>query len=162
MSVIAARVLSDCIEIASDSIIIKDDLKCTYKKLRQINNMIIGGCGDADELNMMFVYAKKHKPETATDEGVLKFISGFREYKMQLFDKDLSDNEYFLAYKGVLFVIDGTFVEQVSDYLSIGAGSKYAHAALEAGCSATRSVEVACKLCCYTAGPVEGFKMSIN
>ncbi len=51
MSVIAARVYQDKIVVAADSIIVHGWSKRTanFSKLEYINEMIVGGCGEAQE-----------------------------------------------------------------------------------------------------------------
>ena len=73
MSVIAARVYQDKIVVAADSIIVHGWSKRTanFSKLEYINEMIVGGCGEAQECGLMWRYMQTHRPESATEKDVL-------------------------------------------------------------------------------------------
>lgn len=59
MSVIAGKVYNDKIVVAADSIVVKGWSKRTgnFAKLLEINDMIIGGTGSAEELSLFFRFA---------------------------------------------------------------------------------------------------------
>lgn len=79
MSVVAAKVYTDHIEVAADSIIVQGDMKRSgfFSKLECINDMIIGACGTAREASLMWQFAKTHKPESATERDVLAYMVEF-------------------------------------------------------------------------------------
>ena len=83
MSVIAGKVYNDKIIIAADSILVKGWSKRTgnFAKLLEINDMIIGGTGTAEELSLFFRFAQTHKPESATEKDVLAFATEFANWK---------------------------------------------------------------------------------
>lgn len=156
MSVIAARVEEGCITIASDSILIKDDLKRTnFKKLVEFDNMVVGGCGSAEELSLFFQYAKTHAaPESATTEGILFYLKKFAEWKANINSVDTIDNCYLIVYGNKLFEVDGMFVQEITEYTAIGEGESYALAALYLGHDVIAAVECACEFCSATSEPI--------
>lgn len=77
MSVIAAMVYPEKIVMAADSIMVKDWSKSTsgdFSKINEDNGMIIGGCGSAQELSLMWHYMATHKPSASTCKGVLAIL----------------------------------------------------------------------------------------
>lgn len=160
MSVVAAKVYDNNIEISADSIAVRGYLKCTtnINKIAPINGMIIGGVGTAEEISLMFRYASTHKPEQATESGVLAFITEFSKWKGDYGDHCVN-NHYLLVYGCKLFYIESMLVTEINDYWAIGAGEDFATAALYLGHSAKEAVKVSCELCCYVAEPIKTFEM---
>ena len=65
MSVVVCKIGKDSIEMASDSIIVQGWTKLNNAqnkvvKMMKHNDMIIGGCGNADEISLFFHYMKTH------------------------------------------------------------------------------------------------------
>mgnify|MGYP003304388099 CR=1 FL=1 len=63
MSVVVAKVYTDRIEMASDSIAVRGWSKVNNAankiiKMMKYNDMIIGGCGTAEETSLFFHYMK--------------------------------------------------------------------------------------------------------
>ena len=68
MSVVACKIYKDKIEMASDSIAVKGWTKINNAqnkivKIMKYNDMIIGGCGNSDEISLLFHYMKTHTIE---------------------------------------------------------------------------------------------------
>lgn len=156
MSVIAARVTDKFIEVASDSIISKEELKRTnFTKLIQVNDMIFGGCGSAEELSIFLDFVKEvptiQFPTTAKIRDLMLEFAKVKE----LYTGDAKvDNAYIIAIDGSLFEVDGMFVTQITDYTAIGQGESYALAALHLNHSVQEAVKVAADLCCFVAEPI--------
>ena len=164
MSVIAARIKDGVIDIASDSILVKDDLKRNnFKKVLQTSRMIVGGCGSAEELSLFFDYAKDHQIEAATTQGVRDFLFEFSHTKGVITGDSKIENAYIIAikkpYGNYLFEVDGMFVTEVTSYTAIGQGESYALAALYLNHSVEEAIEVAAEFCCYVEGPVQHYCM---
>lgn len=162
MSVIAGKVYNDKIVIAADSIIVKGWSKRNsgFGKLININDMIIGGTGTAEEMSLFFRFAQTHKPETATEKDILTFITEFASWKHTNYnDNSFLKNTYLIAYDGHLFEIENMFINEIKDFMAIGAGEDYANAALYLGHSPEEAVKVACELCCFVSEPVVKYKM---
>lgn len=164
MSVIAARVLDDKVELAADSILIHGSAKRTdnFSKLISVNDMIIGGVGDAEELSLMWHYMETHKPASIAVKDILSFTLEFARWKSDLDGSTMIENEYLLAYQGHLFHLAGKFVYEVQNFAAIGAGEAYATAALYLGHDPIHAVEVSCQLCCYVSDPIVSFTQSKN
>ena len=160
MSVIAGKVYDDKIIVAADSIIVRGwDLKRTgFSKLAYINEMIVGGSGTAAELSLFFQYMHTHRPASPTESDVLAFVVEFASWKKD-YNEDAVSNMYLLAFKGHLFSIEGTFVNEVKDFEAVGAGEDFALAALYLGHTPEEAVKVSCDLSCYVAEPIMKFEM---
>lgn len=155
MSVIAVKVESDKITIAADSIIIKDDLKRTnFQKLRDLGNMIVGGCGSVEELSLFFEFAKRSKEKLTSVYAVQEFMNKFATYKREYTDDNKINNEYIIIYDKHVYQVDGMFVQEVKDYTAIGEGEPYALTALYLGHSVVAAVRAACNLCCFVSEPI--------
>jgi ATP-dependent protease HslVU (ClpYQ) peptidase subunit len=162
MSVIAGKVYNDKIVIAADSIVVKGWSKRTgnFAKLLEINNMIIGGTGSAEELSLFFRFAQTHKPESATEKDILVFATEFANWKQTNYNNNsFLKNTYLIAYDGHLFEIANMFINEIKDFAAIGAGEDFANAALYLGHSPEEAVKVACELCCFVSEPIIKYKM---
>lgn len=161
MSVVAAKVYSDKVIIAADSILAKGWSKRNtgFAKIVSINGMIVGGCGNAQEVSLLWRYMQTHQPETATEKDVLNFVVEFAKWKRELVSDSSVENSYLMAYEGKLFYIASMFVYEVKDYIAIGAGEDFATTALHLGSTPREAVKVACDLSCYVCEPVVEYEM---
>ena len=164
MSVVAAKVYEKEIIIAADSILVKGWSKrnSNFAKIAEINNMILGGCGSAQEISFMWHYMQTHKPASPTNKDILTFIIEFAQWKNDMGGGNRIDNEYLLAYQGHLFEIQNMLVHEITDYSAIGAGEDFATAALYLNHSPAEAVKVACDLSCYVCEPIIEYKMLKN
>lgn len=165
MSVIAAKVYCDHIEVAADSLLIRgEDMKSmgSFSKIESINDMIIGTSGYAREGAFMWQFAKTHKPASPTERDVLEFVIEFSKVKREWCGESSIENQYIIAYQGSLFVVEGCFVCQIKDYVAIGSGMYFATAALYLGKSAREAVDVACHLNCYVSEPIVSYEMKTS
>lgn len=162
MSVVAAKVYEKEIIMAADSILVKGWSKrnSNFAKIAEINDMIVGGTGSAQEMSMMWHYMQTHKPASATEKDVLTFIIEFSKWKGDMGGGSNLENAYLLAYKEHLFEIEYMFVHEILDYVAIGAGEDFASAALYLGHSPQEAVKVACDLSCYVCEPIIEYKMN--
>lgn len=164
MSVVAAKVYNDKIVMAADSIIVKGCSKRNtgFAKIAEINDMIIGSVGAAEETSLMWHYMQTHKPASCLDKDILTFVVEFIQWKRNLVGNGDIDNTYLLIYQGHLFYIQNMFVYEVSDYSAIGAGEDFANAALYLGHEPKEAVKVACELSCYVCEPIVEYSMNKN
>ena len=156
MSVIAAKVYDNRIEIAADSIIMKDDLKKTnFVKLRQYPNIVCGGCGGAEELSLFFEFMTTVQiTTTVTTQTILNYMHDFSVYKQYYTGCTDVENCYLLVIDNKLFEVDGFFVQEITDYTAIGEGEPYALTALYLGQNPIDAVKTTCELCCHVSLPV--------
>ena len=161
MSVVAAKVYDDKVAMAADSILVKGWSKrnSNFAKIAEINGMILGGTGSAQEISMMWHYMQTHKPASPTEKDVLTFIIEFAQWKNGMGAGSDINNSYLLIYQGHLFEIEYMFVHEVFDYIAIGAGEDFANAALYLGHTPKEAVKVACELSCYVSEPIKEFQM---
>lgn len=160
MSVIAAKVYNDKIVMAADSIITNGWSKRTnnFSKIVEINGMIAGATGTAQEASLMWHYMQTHKPASPSEKDMLTFIVEFAQWKSSIAGSDVA-NSYLFAYQGHLFEIESMLVCEVSDYAAIGAGEDYANTALHLGHAPHEAVKVACELCCFVCEPIVEYSM---
>jgi hypothetical protein len=162
MSVVAARVYKDKIVMAADSIVVRGWSKRTdhdIVKINEINGMIVGSTGYAQELSLMWQYMTTHKPAAATEKDVLAFVVEFSRWKRELIGNGSVDNTYLMAYDGHLFQIEDMLVYEVSEWSAVGAGEDFANAVLYLGNSPRDAVKVACELSCFVAEPIIEYSM---
>lgn len=161
MSVVAAKVYKDKIVMASDSIIVRGWSKNTnndFSKLVEINGMLMGGVGVAEESSLMWQFMKTHKPESPNEKDILEFVIEFAKWKRDITGNYAINNDYLLAYDGHLFVISSMLAYEVTEYCAIGAGEDFANAAMHLGHTPREAVKVSCDLCCYVAEPILEFE----
>lgn len=157
MSVVAIKINEKTIDIAADSIIVKGGTKRTdssWHKLTQVNDMIIGSVGAAEETSLLINFCKTHSILAPTTSDVQTFMCEFLDWKLSKLEDGDIENDYIIVFKGKAFSVNHLFVEEINDYDAIGAGEDFALAALYLGHSAKDAVEVACKLSCYVAEPI--------
>lgn len=163
MSVVAAKVYTDRIDIAADSILVRGwstQIANGFSKLNKINGMIIGGSGSAQELSLMWHYMETHKPAAPTEKDMLAFVIEFSKWKRDLTGDGSMENLYIMAYDGHLFQVERMFVVEVTDYCAVGAGEDYARTALYLGHTPKEAVRAACELCCFVAEPIVELSMT--
>ena len=160
MSVVVAKVYADRIEMASDSIAVRGWSKVNNAankiiKMMKYNDMIIGGCGTAEEASLLFHYMKTHTIDNVDERGILDFIIEFKKWKNDLTGNNSMSNDYILAYKGKCFGISGMLVFPIEDHYAIGAGEDFAQGALFMGASPREAVKAACELSAMVCEPVK-------
>ena len=159
MSVVAVKVDDEKIEVAADSICIRGwqsmrtDQVC---KLMEINNMIIGGVGLAQDNSLMFRFAQTHRPESSTEKDILSFMVEFIAWRKTYSSSEL-ENSYILVCDNRAWRINEMLICEVTSYDAIGAGMDFANAAMYLDHSAQEAVKVACVLSCYVAEPIVHF-----
>lgn len=156
MSVIAAKIYTDKITVAADSILVRGWSKrnSNFSKIANINGMIVGSTGTAEECSLMWHYMETHRPASAAEKDVLNFVVEFATWKNGFGAGSSVDNIYLMAFEGHLFEIQGMFVHEIFDYIAVGAGEDFANAALYLGHSPKEAVKVACDLSCFVCEPV--------
>lgn len=165
MSVIAAKVYDDHVKIAADSIIVRGYFSKrvnNFTKLIKKNGMIIGSTGSCEEASFMWNYMGTHKPKSATEEDVLAFLIEFAEYKNKIGAGSKIENSYLLVFKGRLFHISNMFVQEIEDYIAVGAGEDFSNAAMYLGHDPEKAVKTACELCCFVSEPIISYTQNRN
>lgn len=162
MSVVAVKVTDDKIIIGADSIIAygwtqeKDKLA----KLEEVNGMVIGSVGMAQEGALFRVFCRTRKPREATDEAIVDFMSDFQDWLNDKTGESSVENGYIFVYDKKVFNIEGFYVKEVTDYAAIGAGMDFALAALYLGKTVKDSIKAACHLSVYCEEPINLIKIN--
>lgn len=161
MSVVAARVYKDKVVMAADSIIVKGWSKrnSNFTKIAEINGMILGSTGSAEEVSLMWHYMETHQPASATEKDVLAFVIEFAQWKQNMVGNNHIENSYLFVYQGHLFEIEKMLVFEIEDFAAVGAGEDFANAALYLGHDPKDAVKVACELSCFVSEPIVEFSM---
>jgi len=158
VSIVCVKVSKKVIEMASDSILVsgwtQSKSSNSFAKLTSVNGMVIGTAGGVEEGSLFQVFAATTKPEAATESAVLIFMSSFAEWKHKKINKTGVENSYLLAFDGKAFEIEGFFVQEITTFSAIGAGSDFALTALHLGHDVKKAVAVACEMSVYCEQPV--------
>ena len=159
MSIVACRITKEGYEIAADSITVRGytQTKNNTKrsKLFEVNGMVIGSVGYAEESSLLHIFAKTHQPAAATEEGILEFWGEFAEWKKKRTDRGEITNDYFIGIDGIVFSISEWLIETIVSYEAIGAGMDFALAALHLGHNAEAAVETAIELSVFCEAPIQ-------
>ncbi|MBT3322334.1 MAG: hypothetical protein HN392_08635 [Anaerolineae bacterium] len=162
MSVVVCKITKEGYEIAADSISVRGYTQTknntNRSKLVEVNNMVIGSVGSAEESSLLQIFAKTHQPAAATEEGILEFWSEFADWKKKRTDKNGIGNVYFLGFDGVVFFVEHWLISSVKSYEAIGAGMNFALAALHLGHSAEEAIETAIELSIFCEAPIQVIK----
>lgn len=155
MSVVAVKVESDRIRIAADSILIKEDLKKTnFKKLHKFKDIIVAGCGSAEELSLFFKFAEEFSPASCDIDGIRQYMRTFSDVLEDYYNDRKINNDYIIIYKEHVYEVEGMFVQEITDYTAIGEGEAYALAALYLDHDVVDAVKAACKFSCFVSEPI--------
>lgn len=160
MSVVVCKILKNGYQIAADSITTRGftQTKETHtkrSKLFQINGMVIGCVGLAEECSLLHIFCKTHRPFDATEESVLEFLSEFSNWKGKKTDNSKISFSFLLGIENKVFAIEEWLVENITTYEAIGAGMDFALAALYLGHSASEAIQIAIELSILCEGPVQ-------
>jgi hypothetical protein len=123
--------------------------------LFEINGLLVGGVGKAEETSLFQIYASTHRIAAATESAVLEFLSEFSAWKKKKIDKADLENSYLLGVENVVFYIHGWYVTRISTFEAIGAGMDFALAALHLGHTPKEAVQVATELSVFCEGPIQ-------
>ena len=161
MSVVAVKVTEKNITIGADSIIVQGwtQEKDKLAKLNEVNSMVVGDVGDAQEGGLFLVFCKTRKPSAPTTEAVLEFMVEFQTWMNNKIGEVKLSNQYILVFEKKVFVMEGFYVKEVTDYTAIGAGMDFALSALYLGCSVKESIKAACHLSVYCEEPINLIKI---
>ena len=163
MTVVVAKITEDGYEIASDSITSvgytqSRGQNVSHSKLFEVNDMIIGGTGLAEETSLLRLFAHSHRPARADELAIIEFLSEFSDWKNKKVGKSSIGNRFFIGLEGKVFAAKQWFVSEVITYDAIGAGMDFALAAMYLGHSAEKAVETAIELSMACEGPVKIFE----
>jgi len=156
MSVVAIRVTKNKITIGADSIIVSGwtQEKDKLAKLNEINGMIIGDVGDAQEGGLFLLFCKTRKPREASSDALIEFMSDFQDWMNDKIGEVKLNNQYIIVLEGKAFVMEGFYIKEVTDYTAIGAGMDFALSALYLGNSVEESIKASCHLSVYCEEPI--------
>ena len=159
MSVIAVRVKEDGFEMSSDSITVRGNTQSrgndsTFSKLFDINGIVIGSSGLAEEVSLLKLFSKNRTPAESTEQGILEFISEFQDWKKKKTDSGDISSYFFIGYENNVFYVHGWHIEKIKTYQAIGAGMDFALASMYLGHSTEDAVKTAIELSVYCESPV--------
>lgn len=164
MSVVAVKVKKNKIVIGADSILVSGwtQEKDKLAKLNEVNGMVIGDVGDAQEGALFLIFCKTRKPREASVDALVEFMSEFQDWLNNKIGEVKLENQYVIVLGGKAFVMEGFFIKEVTDYTAIGAGMDFALSALYLGNSVEESIKAACHLSVYCEEPVNIIEVERN
>jgi hypothetical protein len=167
MSVVACKILENGYEMASDSICVCGWTQSrgenqNFSKLFEVNNIVIGGVGKAQDNSLMQLFLQTHGISNPDEKSILEFIAEFSLWKKEKTDDAFIENEYLIGYQGKVFQIHKWMISEVKTYTAIGAGMDFALASLYLGHSTKKAVETAIELSIYCENPIITIKKLIE
>lgn len=163
MSIVCCKVTDQDITIASDSIMVRgwtqEKDRNKFSKLFEVNDLIVGSVGYAEETSLFKIYCSTRKPISANENDILLFISEFSDWKKEKFDKYSIDNQYILIYNKKAFYIQSFLVKKILTYEAIGAGEDFALAVMYLGHNVEKAIETACELSIYCEKPIIQYRI---
>jgi ATP-dependent protease HslVU (ClpYQ) peptidase subunit len=81
-------------------------------------------------------------------------MSEFQDWLDKKTGETKLSNEYILIIEKKVFMMEGFFIKEVTEYTSIGAGMDFALSALYLGKSVKDSIKAACHLSVYCEEPI--------
>jgi ATP-dependent protease HslVU (ClpYQ) peptidase subunit len=167
MSVVCCKVYEDRIEIAADSITVRGWTQSKGKnndmsKLMVIDDIVIGGVGYSQEIVLMQLYCKTHKPRDNSQISIVEFLSEFSDWKKNKTDNGNIEGSYIIVFDGKAYVTFGFGVSEVTEYEAIGAGVDFALSALYLNNNVVKAIETACELSVYCEKPVIHHKIKLK
>lgn len=162
MSVVAVKVKKDKIIIGADSILVSGwtQEKDKLAKLNEVNGMVIGDVGDAQEGALFLIFCKTRQPRECSVEALMEFMSDFQDWMDKKIGESSLTNKYIIVFGGKAFVVEGFFIKEVTDYTAIGVGMDFALSALYLGNSVKESIRAACHLSVYCEEPINIIKVN--
>jgi ATP-dependent protease HslVU (ClpYQ) peptidase subunit len=156
MSVVAVKVTKNKITIGADSILVSGwtQEKDKLAKLGEVNGMVIGDVGNAQEGALFMVFCKTRKPREASVDALIEFMSEFQDWLNKKIGETTLKNEYIIVFDGKAFLMEGFYIKEITDYTAIGAGMDFALAALYLGNSVKEAIKAACHLSVMCEEPV--------
>lgn len=161
MTVIAARVYEDRIELAADSRVTLGDYRVVGSseaepmKVCSVNGMVIGGAGRKSTLQWLTYFARNHSPASESEVDVSAFILEFCEWMEKKSKSFGLENHFLVAFGSSLFkVYSSLAVMKVPEFAAIGSGGDYALAAMYLGHSPEDAARVAAKLDPWCGGDI--------
>ena len=97
MSVVAARIYDDRIEVAADTICVRGSSKMNsaekkITKLFRFQDLVVGGVGMSEEISLFQRFMKNHTVKDLNEDGVLDFLIEFKKWKKDLVgDSDIEN-----------------------------------------------------------------------
>ena len=159
MSIVAVRVTENGFEMSSDSITVRGVTQSrgnnsTFSKMFDINGVVIGSSGLAEEASLLKLFCKNRTPSESTEQGILEFISEFQDWKKKKTDSSNIESYFFIGYENSVFYVHGWHIEKIKTYQAIGAGMDFALASMYLGHSTEDAVKTAIELSVYCESPV--------
>lgn len=155
MSVVAVKITENEITIGADSIIVSGwtQEKDKLAKLIQVNDLVIGDVGSAQEGALFFLFCKTRKPREASTDAIIEFMSDFQDWLDKKIGENKIGNQYIIVFNKKVFNVEGFYVKEVVDYSAIGAGMDFAITCLALGHSVEKAIEMSCHFSIYCELP---------
>lgn len=146
MTVIAAKVYDDKIEMSCDSMVTRGyHSKSTGfpPKIIEGSDFIIGFAGDAKILPLLMLFSKNHPICEGNEGRILEWLSELLDFAKSKTSNYSYDCQLLIAHKSGLFMVHDWHPIRVEDFAAIGSGYQYAESALFLGNDTIKACDVA-------------------
>jgi len=157
MTVLAAKIYNDRIQISCDSMVSRGWHKKTTgypDKIIEGSDFIAGVCGDATAMSLLIMYSKNHPVGVGGLDRIVEWCSEFLEFVKKKTNNWGIDSSLILVHKSGLFMIEDWIPMQINDWCAHGSGYKHAEAALFLGHDTDKAVDVAINLAYGCGGKI--------
>lgn len=156
MSVVAVRVEKNKITIGADSILVNGYTQEKDKLAKLFKNewMVVGDVGQAQEGALFQIFSKTRKPRESSVDAITEYLFDFYSWIREKTEATELHNSYIIVFETKVFLVEGFFVKEVTDYAAIGAGMDFALAALYLGSSVSDAIKTACHLSILCEEPI--------
>lgn len=163
MSVVAVKVTGNGYTVAADSIGVLGYTQTKGEnlnmvKLKEVNSIVIGGVGYAEETNLLCLFCETRKPETNSASSLLTFLSEFSDWKYKKTGKYYGGNSYIIGIEDKVYSVMSYEIDLITSYWAIGAGMDFALASLYLGHTPEEAVATAIELSVYCENPIRVIK----
>lgn len=168
MTVIAAKVFNDKIEMSCDSAGTRgwhSRNNFMPSKVIKGQDFLVGLCGSATLITFLHMFSKNHPIGDGEEAAVIDWIVEFLEFikkKTGSWHNTKNSDQLIIAHKSGLYTIENWAPIKVKDWHAIGSGFEYAESAFYLGHNTEKAVEVANNFCFGCGGDIETFELAIT
>lgn len=124
-------------------------------KIFQVNDLTIGCAGSVNQIGLLQIFCKTHKPKEMERDSVLDWLIEFKDWankKAGIALADFSFHGILISEGRVFSFYDFMDVGEVKSFEAVGSGMWLCIGAMELGASAEEAVKVAIKYDLYCGG----------
>lgn len=169
MSVVAVKLNKDTIEISADNQVsyggnklYGEDRGKHPAKIFKTNDIIFGTAGYTSVASMFRLFCETRKPESATELGILNFLSEFDDWGKSKDNSFKLENNFIIIFENKVFSTSEFEVNSIESYSAIGSGMFLALGAMYMGADTKKAVDVAKKYDLYCGGDTVSLSIKLS